>query len=151
MAVQTWRRRRWNGVLRPGGRVNWCTQGHRSCCESAEAVGVVCGRGWGLGGDAACGLSLWYRWRPLVPGVDAALSAWWCGRFAVVGWWLWSWSEPTGRMRGRGCTWEERDFAGRVRCFVEIPRFFGDRQDELRGGPVGRPGGGGKGWPRNNN
>ena len=38
---------------------------------------------------------------------------------------------PSGRVRGRGCTWEGRAFAGRVRCFVEILRFFGVRQDEL--------------------
>ena len=46
---------------------------------------------------------------------------------------------PSGRVRGRGCTWEGRAFAGRVRCFVEILRFFGVRQDELTRSHVRRP------------
>ena len=46
---------------------------------------------------------------------------------------------PRGRVRGRGCTWEGQAFAGRVRCFVEILRFFGVRQDELTRSHVRRP------------
>ena len=46
---------------------------------------------------------------------------------------------PSGRVRGRGCTWEGRAFAGRVRCFVEILRIFGVCQDELTRSHVHRP------------
>ena len=48
-------------------------------------------------------------------------------------------SGPSGRVCGRGCTWEGRAFAGRVQCFVEILRIFGIRQDELTRSHVHRP------------
>ena len=55
-------------------------------------------------------------------------GAWWCDRLAAVS----SWSGPTGRPLGRGCTWERRAFEGRIRYFVGIPRILADRQDRVK-------------------
>ena len=72
---------------------------------------------------------------PLSGRRGRTLGAWRCGRGSAPRARL----GPSGRVRGRGCTWEGRAFAGRVRCFVEILRFFGVRQDELTRSHVRRP------------
>ena len=72
---------------------------------------------------------------PLSGRRGRTLGAWRCGRGSAPRARL----GPSGRVRGRGCTWEGRAFAGRVRCFVEILRIFGVCQDELTRSHVRRP------------
>ena len=69
-------------------------------------------------------LGLAARLTPPAPSDPGGTGTWWRGRFATVGSWLWSRSGPTGRSRGRGCTWEGTTSVGRVRYLVGILRIF---------------------------